>query len=192
MTAAALASWGVTSEGELPNLLPIDQRSGDTGTGTLAIGVQFGLAALLAIGLISGDLVGERRQLAALRAQLTELQPEVQLIKGLERDLVEQGKLSRSFASAGEQTINPLEVVREITRLLDHGAWISVLTLDGPKLTITGRAEKNDDVQQLKILLGGNDMFNEVSECSQTRVSDGVWKFKICANVVADALEAGR
>jgi len=192
ITAHALARLGIGESHGLPNLLPEDQRSGDTGAGTLAIGLQVGLAALLGIGLIAGDLVHERRQLSALRAELTELTPEVQRIKGLESDLTEQRKLASSFDQARAGLIGPLTTIRELARLLDYGAWISNLTIDGPKITITGHAENNDDVQQLKILLGGNAMFAEVSECSRTTLRDEQWNFKICATIVAEEPEAGQ
>ncbi len=183
-TAAGLAMQGLAAHSELPNLLPEELRSNESGFGTFAIGAQIGLAALLLVGLLAGNVVQERRELSALEAALSELKPEVQRVKGMNAELIQQKKFIESFdQAAGGRTVSPLEVIRAITRETTRTTWVTDLSIDGTKIKISGRAKKNDDLQQLKILLGGHPLFTDVSECSQTQNRDGYWQFKLCATL---------
>jgi Tfp pilus assembly protein PilN len=184
-TAIGLALQGLTSQSELPNLLPEELRSSESGLGAFAIGAQIGLAALLVTALLAGNVVQKRRQLSGFEAALAELKPEVERVKGMKADLKQQKKFIESFdQAAGGQDVSPLEVLRAITRETTRTTWVTDLSIDGTKIKISGRAKKNDDLQQLKIFLGGHPLFTDVSECSQTQNRDGYWQFKLCATLV--------
>lgn len=186
-TGAALAQWGLNGIDDLPNLLPEEQRSGDTGLSNFLIAAQLGLVLLLAALLLGGMVVREKHQLSALEVALTELQPEVQRIRSMEEELREQKGLVDSFSDTDRSAESPLVVVRQLARLAQRSVWITDLNIDGNKITITGRAKENDDLQELKILLGGDPMFSDVAECSKTRrPSDGQdWRFKLCGTLAS-------
>lgn len=135
--ALATAAGGRTRPLELlpPALRPRRlTRAQLTTVGLAAATVLLAVAALLVPGY------RENRRLAALDARITQLDPEVRATERLLAELERKRRLLATIQSIETTTVRPLPVLRELTDLLPNDAWLTLLSLDGKGVELTGQA----------------------------------------------------
>jgi Tfp pilus assembly protein PilN len=82
----------------------------------------------------------QARQLAALDARIQLLEPEVRTVEELVRDLERKKGLLATLHALEAESLRPLPVVRDLTELVPADAWLTMLTLDGKGIELTGQA----------------------------------------------------
>ena len=185
-TAHRLASLGMDDVDRMPNFLPQEQRSGDTGGATAAV-VGLGVFAALATSLLlAGQVIHERRTLAMLEDEIDSLSAEVEEARSMQARLREQDALIESFMAAGSGDMSPLSVLTDISRYVKKSIWITEFRMEKGQVDVGGRATNNEDVDQLKIFLDTRDMFRNVETRSNTIRRGDYWKFKLGAELDPD------
>jgi Tfp pilus assembly protein PilN len=101
---------------------------------TGAAAVALTVAALLAPGY------RDRQRLAALTAEIARLEPEVRAVEAIRAETERRRRLVRTIESLEPSSVKPLPVLRELTDLLPTEAWLTVLSLDGKGVELTGQA----------------------------------------------------
>jgi Tfp pilus assembly protein PilN len=102
------------------------------GTGALAAGLA--IAALLLPGY------RDRQRIQGLNADIARLEPEVRAVERIRGELERKRKLLETMQSLEANAIHPLPVLRELTELMPNDAWLTLLTLDGKGVELTGQA----------------------------------------------------
>ncbi|MBI2217622.1 MAG: pilus assembly protein PilM [Candidatus Rokubacteria bacterium] len=102
------------------------------GTGALAAGLA--IAALLLPGY------RDRQRLQALSTDIARLEPEVRAVERIRGELERRKKLLETMQSLEANTVHPLPMLRELTELIPNDAWLTLLTLDGKGVELTGQA----------------------------------------------------
>lgn len=135
--ALATAAGGRTRPLELlpPALRPRRlTRAQQTTAGLAAATVVLAIAALLVPGY------RESRRLAALDARLAQLDPDVRATERLLAELERKRRLLATIESIETDSVRPLPVLRELTELLPNDAWLTMLSMDGKGVELTGQA----------------------------------------------------
>jgi Tfp pilus assembly protein PilN len=135
--ALATAAGGRVRSLELlpPALRPRRLTRAQLTTAALAAAtVVLAVAALLAPGY------RESRRLAALDAQIARLDPEVRATERLLAELERKRRVLATVQSIETDSLRPLPVLRELTDLLPNDAWLTMLSLDGKGVELTGQA----------------------------------------------------
>ncbi|HSE92776.1 MAG TPA: PilN domain-containing protein [Methylomirabilota bacterium] len=105
--------------------------------------VTAGLAALCVIlGIVALLVPGwrEGRRLAAVNARIAALDPEVRAVEKVMQDLERKRRMLGTVQSIESASVRPLPVLRELTDLLPSDAWLTMLSLDGKGIELTGQA----------------------------------------------------
>lgn len=102
-----------------------------------------GLAAATVILAVAALLVPgyrESRRLAALEARIAQIEPEVRATERLLAELERKRRVLATIQSIETTTVRPLPVLRELTELLPNDAWLTLLSMDGKGVELTGQA----------------------------------------------------
>ncbi|MGH7388657.1 MAG: PilN domain-containing protein [Candidatus Rokuibacteriota bacterium] len=102
--------------------------------GLAALCVGLGIVALLVPGWREG------RRLAAVDARIAALDPEVRAVEKVMQELERKRRLLGTVQSIESTSVRPLPVLRELTDLLPNDAWLTMLSLDGKGVELTGQA----------------------------------------------------
>jgi Tfp pilus assembly protein PilN len=102
--------------------------------GLAATTVALAVAALLVPGY------RESRRLAALDARLAQLDPEVRATERLVAELERKRRVLAAVRGIETGSVRPLPVLRELTDLLPNDAWLTLLSMDGKGVELTGQA----------------------------------------------------
>ncbi len=119
------------------------------------------LVVTLGLGLAGLSVQGykDRRYLRALEATTHTLEPQVKEVDRIAAELNQKKRLLAAVASAEQQGLRPLPLLRELTELLPQDAWLSALNLDLHGVELTGQANA---ASQLIPLLEGSPWLEHV------------------------------
>jgi general secretion pathway protein L len=122
------------------DLLPPAQRPFRFTRGQLATAGVAAVAALLAIAALMVPGYRDSRRLATLNADITRLDPAVREVERMLKDLEGKRRLVSTVQTLESGALKPLPVMRELTDLLPNDAWLTLLSLDGKGVELTGQA----------------------------------------------------
>jgi Tfp pilus assembly protein PilN len=93
-----------------------------------------GVAALVAPGY------RDQARRAALKAQIARHDAEVKAVERVQGELERRRKLLATVEALEPAAMKPLPVLRELTELMPTDAWLTLLSLDGKGVELTGQA----------------------------------------------------
>jgi Tfp pilus assembly protein PilN len=97
-------------------------------------------AVALAIGALLMPGYRDRQRLRAVNAEITRVEPEVRSVERVRDELERKKKLLAIIESLETNTIRPLPVLRDLTDLMPNDAWLTLLSIDGKGVELTGQA----------------------------------------------------
>lgn len=98
------------------------------------------VTALLAIAALLAPGYRANRHLARINAEMARLDPEVRAVDALQRELETRRQMLTTVDQLQAQALKPLPVLRELTELLPNDAWLTMVSLDGKGVELTGQA----------------------------------------------------
>lgn len=97
-------------------------------------------AALLVVAAVLAPGYRASRHLARLNAEIARVDPEVRAVDALQRELESRRRLLATVDELQAAAVKPLPVLRELTELLPGDAWLTMVSLDGKGVELTGQA----------------------------------------------------
>jgi Tfp pilus assembly protein PilN len=97
-------------------------------------------AGLLVVAALLAPGYRASRHLARINAEMARLDPEVRAVDALHRELEGRSQLLNTVDQLETASLKPLPVLRELTELLPSDAWLTMVSLDGKGVELTGQA----------------------------------------------------
>lgn len=95
---------------------------------------------LLVVAAVLAPGYRASRHLARITAEMARLDPEVRAVDALQRELETRRQMLTIVDEVQAQALKPLPVLRELTELLPNEAWLTMVSLDGKGVELTGQA----------------------------------------------------
>lgn len=142
-TAYAAALVGACFRLALPlNLLPAEHRSTSSRAIYIPTAVLASALLILAAGLAAEEKLQERRYLAKLEAEIARLEPQVMKLQRTERAIETIRERVRLLDEFRRRTQSDLDVLHELTKLLEPPTWINTLELTRTTVNIAGETDQ--------------------------------------------------
>ena len=182
------------------NLIPLDQRRGDTApvrTGPLAYIVVGFLAvtllAVVAVVMLGNSVDDKRAEVASLEAQAAEAQARAQALSPYVSFQQLRDARVETVGSLARSRFDWERVIREVTRLIPRSVWLQNMTgtvrpdvqldsgagialrssVPGPALELTGCARAQTDIARLIAAINDVDGVTRVTAVNGIKPSDG-------------------
>lgn len=140
---AGLLALAVAAEIRSPtlNLLPAAARPWAPSRGQLVTAAMVTVVALLGLSVALVHVVRIERYLGRATEEIRRLEPEARAVDGLAEELARKRRVLAALASAEEERVPALPVLRELTEMLPAGAWLQALVMDRQGIELTGQAD---------------------------------------------------
>lgn len=182
------------------NLIPLDQRRGDTApvrTGPLAYVVVGFLAAVLvaviAVVMLGNSIDGKRAEVASLEAQAAETQARAQALSPYVSFQQLRDARVETIGSLARSRFDWERVIREVTKLIPRSVWLQNMTgtvrpdvqldsgagialrssVPGPALELTGCARAQTDIARLIAAINDVDGVTRVTAVNGIKAGEG-------------------
>lgn len=138
----ALLALGVAMGSRRPrlNLLPSALRPRTLSRAQVVTVVTAAIVGLLGVTLLLSQNYQKERYLDRLSLEIRHLDPEVKAVEQLSAQLRQKTQLLATLQSVQREGIRALPLLRELTDLLPHDAWIQSLSMDTQGVEIAGQA----------------------------------------------------
>lgn len=139
---ATLLALGVTLGARRPglNLLPSDLRPATPSRAQAITVVIATIVALLGGTLFLSQNYQKERYLDRLSFEIRKLDPEVKAVEQLSTQLRQKTQLLATLQSVQRERMQALPLLRELTDLLPHDAWLQTLSMDAQGVEMAGQA----------------------------------------------------
>jgi Tfp pilus assembly protein PilN len=104
---------------------------------TAAVAVAAAIVVVVA-SMVPGYRDG--RRLTAVNGDIARLDGEVRVVERMLRELESKRALVSTIDGLNASAIRPLPILRELTELLPNDAWLTLVSLDGKGVELTGQA----------------------------------------------------
>jgi Tfp pilus assembly protein PilN len=122
------------------DLLPEPLRPRRITRGQILTAANAAVALVLVIVAALAPGHRDRQRLAALNAEISSLDPNVRSVENMLQELERRRKLLATIQSIQSGGVKPMPVLRELTDLLPSDAWLTLLSMDGKGVELTGQA----------------------------------------------------
>ncbi len=175
--ALGLAIRGIKEQPNTINLLPtLLKNTGKKGKLLVTSGLM-ALASLVLIANLAGFFFKDRRALAKVKQQLTDLQPHIVSMAGLQSEYNKLKTQVNTLRHIKPGKITKLDIIKELTIRLPEDAWLQRLNVKKNTVEISGRA---GSASNLIPLLDASPLFENVKFASTITTRGGeMEKFKI-------------
>jgi Tfp pilus assembly protein PilN len=173
---ALAVAWGVP-----PPRLDLLPRELRPRTVTRSQRVTAGLAALaglMGIGLAVTHGAMQARYLRQVSDEIHRLQPEVQAVEHLAKEVSERKRFLALVRTAEQNGLRPLAVLQELTNLVPADAWLQAVSMDKQGVELTGQAGA---ASQLIPVLEGSPALQRVEFTSPVTKAQGKEQFRLRA-----------
>lgn len=175
--AFGLALKGLTTVPVDLNLIPpaLRKKPSRLGIYTMLVLVMLAILSLLALG--GSYFVRQNRALKQLDTRLNQYTAQVSDLGQIRQRTAALEERLSYFHTMGGGQISPLDVLRELTRIIPETAWVQELSYRDKEIQLDGYAET---ATELIPLLEASPMFRDVVFLSSiTRSRDGKERFRI-------------
>lgn len=179
-TAVGLVLWGTRAEAVPMNLIPpppVEDRPSRRFSGRA---VLLGTALVVALGLYGAITIRNHWELRRLKSAVAALQPQVEAVNRLKRDLNRINNEGRAIEKKVLRDPSALELLKELTLLIPTSAWLTEAQLKDHKLHIGGQS---DSALELIGLLEESPRFANAAFRGTITKRDGKERFKLTADI---------
>jgi hypothetical protein len=173
---AAALSGACPWLGSAVNLLPPEQRRSNSRAMYIPSIVLGVLLLLVAGGLVAQSSMEDRRYLAALEAQIAQIEPQAKRSAVLDREMLRAQARSRVLDEFRSRTKADLDSLNELTALLKPPTWTNMIDLAPGAAGITG---ETDQAAPLLKLLDASPYFQSSTFVGSIAKSGGNEQFQI-------------
>ena len=191
LAAGYMPAGAVTGERDLPLLFAKPGSAGSFGRTRARFNGWMAAAALVFLVALALPSLLMEREYTALSARLSEVRASAEAGAGSVEQANRIENTRRFMDQRLGETVPPLVLLSELSRLMPRDSWITSLNLQGDKLTLQGNAPKASDVVTVLV---GSSMLSEVQyQSSITRdPRSNLERFSISAVITTgDATRSG-
>jgi len=158
------------------NLLPPALRAKRKKNQIIVSFILLGLVVSSALGIAASMIVKDRLRLSGIEGQLNGIKKQVARVEAMELKREEIRARLVELKGLRENDVIPLDILKELTRILPLNTWLSSLNIQGNMIKFSGRSTS---ASSLIPLLDRSPLFKGVRFEGSVENRGGIEKFKI-------------